>query len=78
LTALSNFRESGTDTPLPPSSTRYDFTFGFGGGLGYRFSPATDAYVTEQLDFILHPQGTGGGTSAPRPTSFRAGFRVGF
>jgi hypothetical protein len=78
VTQLSNFREASTDTPLPPSSSLYDFTFGFGGGLGYQFSPTADAYVTEQLDFILHPQGANGGTSAPRPTTVRAGFRIGF
>ena len=65
-----------TETSLAPSS-KYDFTFGFGGGLGYGFSQISDIYVSEMSDLVLHPS-NGASTTAPRLFQFRAGFRVGF
>lgn len=78
FTEFSNFRETTTDTRLDPMNAAYDFSFGLGGGIGYGFSPTTDAYVGEMFDFVLHPQGTTVSSSAPRLMTFRAGFRVGF
>jgi hypothetical protein len=75
-TDFSNFRTKSTDETLPPSS-KYDFTFGFGGGLGYGFSQISDIYVSEMTDLVLHPS-NGASTTAPRLFQFRAGFRVGF
>lgn len=77
-TEFANFREKSTDAQLAPLDAKYDFTFGFGGGLGYGFSPTTDAYIGEVLDFVLHPQGSNVSSSAPRVATFRAGFRIGF
>ena len=76
LTEFSKFRTKLNEDPLPPS-TKYDFTFGFGGGLGYGFSQISDIYVSEMTDLVLHPS-NGTSTSAPRLFQFRAGFRVGF
>lgn len=76
VTEFSNFRVRSTDTELPPSN-KYDFTFGFGGGLGFGLSPTSDIYVDEMTDLVLHPS-NGGSTTAPRLFTFRAGFRVGF
>lgn len=79
VTQFSKFRARSVDSDLPPADAKYDFTFGFGGGLGFGFSSIAEAYVGEQLDLVLHPQGTGGASrSAPRMMTFRAGFRVGF
>jgi hypothetical protein len=76
VTEFSDFRVRSTDDPLPPSN-KYDFTFGFGGGLGVGLSPTSDIYVDEMTDLVLHPS-NGTSTSAPRLYTFRAGFRVGF
>ena len=78
VTQFSHFRDRASGVTLPPTSTSSDFTFGFGGGLGYRFSQIVDAYVGEEFQFVLHPQGDTPETNAPRFTSFRAGFRMGF
>ena len=77
FTEFSNFRERATDTKLAPTSADFSFTFGFGGGLGYAFSPTTDVYVGELYQLIIHPSESETG-SAPRALVFRAGFRVGF
>ena len=78
-TSFSNFRDKNTSADLGPASTKYDFTFGFGGGLGYGLNRTTDIYVTEQTDLVLHSQGSGGnGGAAPRLYTFAAGVRVGF
>jgi hypothetical protein len=76
LTEFSDFRTKSIEASLPPSS-KYDFTFGFGGGLGYGFSQISDIYVSEMTDLVLHPS-NGTSTTAPRLFQFRAGFRVGF
>lgn len=78
VTEFSNFRDKDTDTKLPPESGKYDFSFGLGGGIGYGLSPTSEIYVAEMFDFVLHPQGSGTSSSAPRLTTFRAGFRIGF
>jgi hypothetical protein len=76
--AVLKFRARTTGNDLPPADSKYDFTFGFGGGVGYGFSPTTDMYVAEQFDLVLHPQAAGGQSrAAPRVMTFRAGFRVG-
>jgi len=75
-TEFSDFRINSTQESLAPTS-KYDFTFGFGGGLGYGFSPISDIYVSEMTDLVLHPS-NGTSTTAPRLFQFRAGFRVGF
>ena len=75
-TEFSDFRRNSTQEPLAPTS-KYDFTFGFGGGLGYGFSQISDIYVSEMTDLVLHPS-NGTSTTAPRLFQFRAGFRVGF
>ena len=76
VTEFSDFRTRSTEATLPPSN-KYDFTFGFGGGLGYGFSQISDIYVSEMTDLVLHPS-NGTSTRAPRLFQFRAGFRVGF
>jgi len=78
FTGFSNFREKGTDVQLPPTSAKYDFSFGFGGGLGYGISETADVYAGEMWDFVLHPQGPNSTGSAPQMMIFRGGFRVGF
>jgi hypothetical protein len=75
-TEFSDFRTRSTQDRLPPSN-KYDFTFGFGGGLGYGFSQISDIYISEMTDLVLHPS-NGASTTAPRLYQFRAGFRVGF
>lgn len=78
VTQFSHFRERSSGAALPPSSASSDFTFGFGGGFGYNFSPISEAYVGEQFQFVLHPQGDNASQSAPRLLTFRVGFRMGF
>lgn len=78
VTQYTNFRAESTDTKLPPDKGGYDFSFGLGGGVGYSFSPSTDLYVVEVVDFVMHPQGSSSSSSVPRLPTFRAGFRIGF
>jgi len=78
FTSFSNFRVHDTGARLDPTNTKYDFTFGFGGGLGYSLSRTADIYVSEVADWVLHDQGTNVTTSAPRIYTFRLGGRVGF
>jgi hypothetical protein len=78
VTQYSNFRVESVDTKLPPDKGGYDFSFGLGGGVGYGLSPTSDLYVTEVVDFVLHPQGSNASSSVPRLPEFRAGFRIGF
>jgi hypothetical protein len=78
VTQFSHFRDRASGAALPPSSATSDFTFGFGGGLGYGFSQIADVYLAEQLDFVIHPQGDNPQSNAPRFTTFRVGFRMGF
>jgi len=79
FTEFSNFHVRETDSKLAPLDGKYDFTFGFGGGLGYAFSQTTDFYIGEMVDLVLHPANSSTTTSsAPRLYTFRAGLRVGF
>jgi len=78
VTQYSNFRVESLETKLPPDNGGYDFSFGLGGGVGYGLSPVADLYVTEVVDFVLHPQGSNASSSVPRLPEFRAGFRFGF
>jgi hypothetical protein len=77
-TSFSNFRDDATGATLAPTSASYDFTFGFGAGLGYGVSRTTDVYAAEQTDLVLHSQGSGTTSSAPRVYSLVAGARIGF
>jgi hypothetical protein len=77
ITQFGNFRDRATGADLSSGSSN-DFTFGFGGGLGYGFAPNMDMYVGEQWDIILHSQGDETNADAPRQLTFRIGFRVGF
>jgi len=79
VTRFSNFHDRASGNALPPTHASNDFTFGFGGGLGYGFSPTTSVYVSQQFDLVLHPQEEDATPfSAPRMLTLRAGFRVGF
>jgi hypothetical protein len=78
VTEFGNFRERSTDVKLPPSSASNDLTFGFGGGISYGLSSIADVYVGEMWDIVLHHQSTVESQSAPRLSTFRAGFRIGF
>jgi hypothetical protein len=78
FTGFSNFRTREGNVTLPPSDGQYDFSFGFGGGLGYGISPTMDAYVAEMFDLVMHPQDNTVQSSAPRLMTFRLGMRVGF
>jgi len=80
LTEFSKFRTRDDDAVLPPSSASYDFSFGFGGGVGYGFSATSEVFISQQWDLVLHHQDTalGTNTNAPRLSTFRGGFRVGF
>jgi hypothetical protein len=79
VTSYSNFRESTSNSALPPSSATYDFTFGFGGGLGYGISSTSEVYVAEQTYLILHSQGQSSSISnGPHVLTFAAGVRIGF
>jgi len=75
ITRFSNFRERSTGNALPPASATNDFTFGFGGGFEYGFSPTMAAYVNQHFDVVLHRQDSG---SAPRLLTFSVGGRIGF
>lgn len=77
ITQFSHFRDKTTGTDLASGSSN-DFTFGFGGGLGYGFAPNMDMYVGEQWDIILHSQGNATNAEAPRQLTFRIGARIGF
>ncbi len=80
MTEFSKFRTRDGDAALPPSGAKYDFSFGFGGGAGYGFSQTSEVYVAQQWDLVLHHQGNvnGTNTNAPRLSTFRGGFRIGF
>lgn len=80
MTEFSKFRTRDGDAALAPTNAKYDFSFGVGFGFGYGFSQSTEVYAGEQWDLVLHPQGDAAGTNtnAPRISTFRAGFRVGF
>ena len=77
ITQFGHFKDKATGTDLASGSSN-DFTFGFGGGLGYGFAPNMDMYVGEQWDIILHSQGDATNAEAPRQLTFRIGARVGF
>lgn len=78
ITQFSHFRDRASGATLPPTSATNDFTFGFGGGFGYAFSSMSEAFVGEQFQFVMHPQGDNPQSHAPRFLTFRVGFRVGF
>lgn len=79
ITRFSNFHDRATGDVLPPTHATNDPTFGFGGGIGYGFSPTTSVYIAQQFDFVLHRQDTTvTAFSAPHVFSFGAGFRIGF
>jgi len=78
VTEFGNFREKSTDVKLPPSSASNDLTFGFGGGISYGLTPIADVYVGEMWDIVLHHQASAESQSAPRLSTLRAGFRIGF
>jgi len=78
MTEFSKFRTTDGSASLAPTSAKYDFSFGLGGGFGYGFTPTSEVYVGEDWDLVLHPQGNGAANNAPRIWTFRAGFRVGF
>jgi len=79
VTRFSNFHDRANGNALPPTHVTNDFTFGFGGGLGYGFSSTTSVYAAQQFDLVLHPQEEDATPfSAPRMLTLRAGFRVGF
>jgi hypothetical protein len=79
-TEFSKFRTRDGDAPLPPAGAKYDLSFGLGAGFGYGFSRATEMYVGQHWDLVLHRQSTVNGENgnAPRISTFRGGFRVGF
>lgn len=80
MTEFSKFRTKDGDASLAPTNAKYDLSFGLGAGFGYGFSRTSEVYVGQQWDMVLHPQGSAAGTNpnAPRITTFRGGFRVGF
>ncbi|MGH7616358.1 MAG: hypothetical protein ACREPM_03950 [Gemmatimonadaceae bacterium] len=80
MTEFSKFRTKDGDASLAPTTAKYDFSFGVGGGFGYGFSRTSEVYAGQQWDMVMHPQGTAAGTNtnAPRMSTFRAGFRIGF
>lgn len=79
ITQFGKFREQATGTDLPPTKSTNDFTFGFGAGFGFGLSQISEIYVSEQFDFVMHPQSTAATSQfAPRTMIFRAGFRLGF
>lgn len=80
MTEFSNFRTRDGNASLAPTNAKYDFSFGFGAGFGYGFTQASEVYLGQQWDLVLHPQGDNAGrsTNAPRISTFRAGFRIGF
>ena len=79
-TEFSKFRTRDGNASLAPANAKYDVSFGLGAGFGYGFSRTSEAYIGQQWDLLLHPQGSAAGTNAnaPRITTFRGGFRVGF
>ena len=80
MTEFSKFRTRDGNASLEPNTAKYDFSVGFGGGIGYGFSRTAEAYAGEQGDWVFHPQGSAAGTNtnAPRMYTFRAGLRLGF
>ena len=64
ITQFGHFRDRATGADLSSGSSN-DFTFGFGGGLGYGFAPNMDMYVGQQGDIILHSQGDETDPEAP-------------
>jgi hypothetical protein len=78
VTEFSNFRAKADDSRIGNTSTKYDFSFGLGGGVGYNVSRDAELYVTEIFDFVMHAQGDNTSSSAPRLSTFRAGARIGF
>lgn len=77
-TEFSRFRDKANGASLPPTGGTYDFTIGFGGGIGYGVSTISEIYAEDQYDFVLHPEGANTTTSAPRLMVIRVGGRIGF
>jgi hypothetical protein len=79
VTRFSKFRDRIAETPLAPNGGSYDFTVGFGAGIGYRISQLSEVYIDQSYDFIFHKQSsTSTNQSVPRLLNFRGGFRFGF
>ena len=53
-TLYSNFRERGTGAKLGPASPDADFTFVFGYGVGYAFSPRFSIDVVQDINTAWH------------------------
>ena len=78
-TIFSNFRSRTTDARLEPTSPDADFTFAFGYGVGYNFSPRFAIDVVQDVSTALH-QKTGlsaGEGSSIRFNSTRLVARIG-
>lgn len=78
VTEFGNFRDRSNDAKLPPSNASNDPTFGFGGGISYALTPIAELYVGQMWDIVLHHQASAESQTAPRMSTFRGGFRIGF
>jgi hypothetical protein len=78
-TLYSNFRARDTNERLQPTSSDADFTFVFGYGLGYAFSPVFSLDVVQDLTTVLHQKtGLGAGDdSSARINGTRLVARLG-
>lgn len=64
-TRYSGFRARDTGDRLVPTTPDTDFTFAFGYGLGYAFSPAFSLDVVQDLTTVLHQKtGLGAGDNS--------------
>lgn len=78
LTEFSNFREDFTNTPLSPDS-RYDFSFAFGGGIGFGLVGLGEIFAAEEIGTVLHSNNAANiQTTPPRIFTTRIGWRYGF
>lgn len=79
-TGFSNFKQQTTNTPLGPTSTKYDFSFAVGYGLGFSLSPTSGIEVIQEIGTVIHST-TGlpvGSRDYPRLTTTRIGARFAF
>ncbi len=79
VTEFSNFREDFSNVQLPPNS-RWDFSFAFGGGVGYGLAGMGEIFAAEEIGTVLQANNDNNNiqVNPPRIFTTRIGWRYGF
>jgi hypothetical protein len=77
---FSNFKQQTTNTPLGPATTKYDFSFALGYGLGFSLSPTSTVEIIQEIGTVMHSTSglPVGSRSYPRLSVTRIGWRFAF